>query len=71
MKRYQNQLNEKGIVQIMSRKGNCLDNVIIENFFSILKSGLFYLKKYTSIYELKKEINEYIDYTIITEAILI
>jgi putative transposase len=62
MKRYQNQLKEKGIIQSMSRKGNCLDNTIIENFFEILKSELFYLKKYTSIDQLKKEINEYIKY---------
>jgi len=62
MKRYQNQLQEKGIIQSMSRKGNCLDNAIIENFFGILKSELFYLKKYTSIDKLKKEIKEYIDY---------
>ncbi len=62
MKRYQNQLKEKGIIQSMSRKGNCLDNAIIENFFGILKSELFYLKKYTSIVQLKKEIKEYIDY---------
>jgi putative transposase len=53
MKRYQNQLKEKGIIQSMSRKGNCLDNAIIENFFGILKSELFYLKKYTSIDQLK------------------
>lgn len=33
MKKYQNQLKEKGIIQSMSRKGNCLDNAIIENFF--------------------------------------
>jgi putative transposase len=62
MKRYQNQLQEKGIIQSMSRKGNCLDNAIIENFFGILKSELFYLKKYTSIDQLKKEIKKYIDY---------
>jgi putative transposase len=43
----------KGIVQSMSRKGNCLDNAIIENFFGILKSELFYLKKYTSLDQLK------------------
>ena len=42
----------------MSRKGNCLDNAIIENFFGILKSELFYLKKYTSIKQLKMEIKE-------------
>ena len=46
----------------MSRKGNCLDNAIIENFFGILKSELFYLKKYKSIDQLKTEINEYITY---------
>ena len=62
MKQYQNLLKEKGIIQSMSRKGNCLDNAIIENFFGILKSELFYLKKYKSIDQLKKEINEYIIY---------
>jgi transposase InsO family protein len=62
MKQYQHLLKEKGIVQSMSRKGNCLDNAIIENFFGILKSELFYLKKYKSIDQLKKEINEYIIY---------
>jgi hypothetical protein len=45
----------------MSRKGNCLDNAI-ENFFGILKSELFYLKKYTSLDQLKKEINDYVNY---------
>jgi len=62
MKRYQMLLKEKGIQQSMSRKGNCLDNAIIENFFGILKSELFYLKKYKSINELKNEITQYIDY---------
>jgi transposase InsO family protein len=32
MKHYQNLLKEKGIIQSMSRKGNCLDNAVIENF---------------------------------------
>jgi transposase InsO family protein len=62
MKQYQQSLQDKGIVQSMSRKGNCLDNAIIENFFGILKSELFYLKKYTSILQLKEEIKEYINY---------
>ena len=38
----------------MSNKRNCLENAIIENFFGILKSELFYLKKYKSVNELKK-----------------
>jgi putative transposase len=62
MKQYQYLLQEKGITQSMSRKGNCLDNAIIENFFGIIKSELFYLKKYASVAELKKEIKEYITY---------
>lgn len=62
MKRYQQLLKEKGIVQSMSRKGNCLDNAIIENFFGILKSELFYIKKFSSVNQLKQEIKEYINY---------
>jgi len=59
---YQQMLKDKGIQISMSRKGNCLDNAVIENFFGTLKSELFYLKKYQSIHQLKKEIKEYIHY---------
>jgi transposase InsO family protein len=62
MKQYQALLQSKGITQSMSRKGSCLDNAIIENFFGTVKSELFYLKKYDSIFQLKKEINDYIIY---------
>ena len=62
MKQYQQLLKENGIRQSMSRKGNCLDNSCAENFFGILKSELFYLKKYETIEELEKDIIEYIDY---------
>lgn len=62
MAKYKQMLNEKGITQSMSRKGNCYDNAIIENFFGTIKSELFYLKKYTSVEELKKDIKEYIAY---------
>lgn len=48
MKAYQNILKQKGIIQSMSRKGNCLDNAVIENFFGTLKSEMFYLKKFKS-----------------------
>lgn len=44
MKKYQYLLKEKGIRQSMSRKGNCLDNSLAENFFGLLKSELFYMK---------------------------
>lgn len=62
MKEYQRLLKKKGIRQSMSRKGNCLDNAIIENFFGILKSELFYLNKYNEISELKQDIKNYIEY---------
>jgi putative transposase len=62
MKQYQHSLQDKGVTQSMSRKGNCLDNAVIENFFGIVKSELFYLKKYDSIFQLKKEIADYINY---------
>lgn len=51
-----------GIVQCMSRNGNCLNNTTLENFFGIVKSELFYLKKHTSLDQLKQEINEDINY---------
>lgn len=62
MAAYQKSLKKKNITQSMSRKGNCLDNAVIENFFGILKSELFYLKKYRNIIELKKDIKQYIRY---------
>ncbi len=62
MKQYQTLLKKKGIIQSMSRKGNCLDNAIIENFFGTLKSEMFYLQKFNSIEQLKREIKQYIYY---------
>ena len=64
MKQYQGLLEKKGIRQSMSRKGNCLDNSVTENFFGILKSELYYIKEkeYKNIEELEKDIIEYIDY---------
>ncbi len=37
-KQYQMRLKRNGIIQSMSRKGNCLDNAFMENFFGIMKS---------------------------------
>jgi putative transposase len=59
---YQNQLKKKGIRQSMSRKGNCLDNAVMENFFGILKSELLYLQKFESMQHFENELKEYIAY---------
>jgi len=60
--RYQNSLKNKGIMQSMSRKGNCLDNAVMENFFGLLKSELLYLRTFKSLAEFKQELIKYIDY---------
>ena len=46
----------------MSRKGNCLDNAVIENFFGLLKSELLYLQEFESMEHFKQELGEYIHY---------
>lgn len=59
---YQKILRDKGLNQSMSRKGNCLDNAVMENFFGILKSELLYLQKFSSMDEFIRELILYIDY---------
>ena len=61
-KHYQRMLKKKGIRQSMSRKGNCLDNAVIENFFGLLKSELLYLQKFESMEQFKAELIEYLDH---------
>jgi putative transposase len=55
-------LQQKGIVQSMSRKGNCLDNAAMESFFAVLKSEFFYLNQFRSVDELQAGIRKYIRY---------
>lgn len=59
---YQKRLKKKGVLQSMSRKGNCLDNAVIENFFGLLKSELLYLQEFNSLEQFHQEVKEYIDY---------
>ena len=61
-KRYQKRLEEKGIIQSMSRKGNCLDNSVMENWFGIMKSELLYPNKYEDAEIFIKDLIGYIDY---------
>ena len=46
-KQYQRMLREKGIRQSMSRKGNCLDNAVIENFFGRSKVSCYICKNFS------------------------
>lgn len=62
MKAYVKTLKENRIFQSMSRKGNCYDNSVIENFFGILKQEMYYGNTYYSFDELKQKIDSYIKY---------
>ena len=64
MRPYREALQQRGIIQSMSRKGNCLDNSPIENFFSILKNEMFYGYEDTfqTLDDLKLAIETYIEY---------
>ncbi|URL34732.1 IS3 family transposase [Escherichia coli] len=62
IKSYQSALADKGLVQSMSRKGNCLDNAVMENFFGHLKEEIYYRRDYRNVEELENAVNEYITY---------
>ena len=62
MKTYVHTLEENKIFQSMSRKGNCHDNAVMENFFGIMKQEMYYGKIYYSYDELKTSIEKYINY---------
>ena len=61
---YREELKKHGIIQSMSRKGNCYDNCIMETFFGRLKNEMFYgfEKNYPSFEIFSKAIADYIDY---------
>lgn len=59
---YQLSLKRHGIIQSMSRKGNCLDNAMMENFFGIMKSELLYPNTFNNMDHFKRELRKYIEY---------
>lgn len=62
MKAYTHRLKEERIFESMSRKGNCYDNSVMENFFGLLKQEIYYGVVYYSYEDLKSEIERYIKY---------
>lgn len=59
---YQTRLKKMGIIQSMSRKGNCLDNAPIESFFSLLKRERLNRYPIKDIAVLRVMVNEYINW---------
>ncbi len=62
MREFQRLLKERHITQSMSRKGNCLDNSVMENFFGRLKVEMFYGETFQSVDEFIHRLREYITY---------
>lgn len=55
-------LQKHKIFQSMSRKGNCIDNAPMESFFGTLKQEMYHGRERCSFEELKKKLEDYIDY---------
>ena len=62
MPQYCRLLKEKNITQSMSRKGNCYDNAVIENFFGIFKYEFLFLQEFDNLEHFKEELEQYIYY---------
>jgi len=62
MKQYRHALQDRGIKHSMSRKGNCYDNSVMENFFGIMKSEFLYYKEFENVEHFKLELQKYIEY---------
>ncbi len=63
-RQFSEKLKQKGIIQSMSPKGNCLDNSVIESFFGTLKRECFYgrEKEFLTFKQFHKAITNYIYY---------
>ena len=58
---FHQKLSDAGMIQSMSRVGRCIDNGPMEGWWGILKSEMYYLRKFTDKDELISAIEEYID----------
>lgn len=62
MDKYRDRLDAHAVTQSMSRKGNCLDNAVVESFFGTLKSEYFHINQFSSLEELEAGLRSYIRY---------
>ena len=59
---FKNKLDSINATQSMSRVSRCIDNGPMEGFWGIIKSEMFYLKKFHTYEELKQAIDEYMNF---------
>lgn len=62
IQRYVTTLKSHKVIQSMSRKGNCQDNSVMENFFGLLKQEVYYGRVFQSFEELERTIRDWIQY---------
>lgn len=62
LRAYTETLTGRGLVQSMSRKGNCHDNAAMESFFGVLKTEYFHREKFESVEQLRRGLVDYIRY---------
>ena len=60
--KYQKMLKDHDVTQSMSRKGNCLDNAMMENFFGLMKNELLYANSFECIEDFERALRRYIDW---------
>ena len=61
-KTFRAKLDRAGMQQSMSRAGHCIDNGPMEGFWGILKSEMYYLRKFDDYRSLKTAVEHYIDF---------
>ncbi|OLO13203.1 transposase, partial [Chromohalobacter japonicus] len=59
---YRHRVTARGAEISMSRKGNCLDNAVMENFFGVLKSEFFHGQRFSDVTTFIEELESYLHY---------
>lgn len=59
---YREALKKQAVTQSMSRRGNCLDNAVMESFFGTLKAEFYHLRQFRDLDELQTALGRYIHY---------
>nr|WP_264366288.1 IS3 family transposase [Paenibacillus larvae] len=59
---FKKKLDDAGMTQSMSRVSRCIDNGPMESFWGMMKSEMYYLRKFYTYEELEATVIEYIDY---------
>jgi len=59
---YREALQQRDVTPSMSRRGNCLDNAVMESFFGTLKAEFYHLNRFRDLDDLQIGLRRYIHY---------